>query len=110
MPSSPLSFFLFSFLVLSFTICSSSQGPPSPGYYPSSRITPISFSQGFRNLWGPQHQKVDQDSLTIWLDANSGSGFKSLHSYRSGYFGAAIKLQPGYTAGVITSIYVRITL
>lgn len=39
---------------------------------------------------------------------NSGSGFKSLHSYQSGFFGAAIKLQPGYTAGVITSFYVRI--
>ena len=37
----------------------------------------------------------------------TGSGFKSLHPYRSGYFGAAIKLQPGYTAGVITSFYVR---
>ena len=38
------------------------------------------------------------------------SGFKSLQTYRSGYFGAAIKLQPGYTTGVITSLYVSITL
>jgi len=28
--------------------------------------------------------------------------------FRSGYFGANIKLQPGYTAGVITSLYVRL--
>ncbi|KAJ1375905.1 Xyloglucan endo-transglycosylase, C-terminal [Sesbania bispinosa] len=86
-------------------LCTSAQGPPSPGYYPSSKIRSVSFEEGFRNLWGPQHQRVDQDTLTIWLDSTSGSGFKSLHSYRSGYFGAAIKLQPGYTAGVNTCIY-----
>ncbi|KAK6144332.1 hypothetical protein DH2020_021152 [Rehmannia glutinosa] len=80
-------------------------GPPSPGYYPSSRIGSIGFNQGFRNLWGPQHQKLDQGALTIWLDRSSGSGFKSLNPYSSGYFGAAIKLQSGYTAGVITSLY-----
>lgn len=38
-----------------------------------------------------------------------GSGFKSLHPYQSGYFSAAVKLQPGYTAGVITSFYVKLT-
>lgn len=43
----------------------------------------------------------------IYLFMNIGSGFKLLNSYRSGYFGAAIKLHPGYTAGVITSFYVR---
>lgn len=80
-------------------------GPPSPGYYPSSRIDSIGFDQGFRNLWGSQHQSLDRGSLTIWLDSNSGSGFKSLHPYRSGYFGAAMKLQQGYTAGVIASFY-----
>ncbi|PIA29115.1 hypothetical protein AQUCO_06200008v1 [Aquilegia coerulea] len=78
---------------------------PSPGYWPSSKFKTIDFYQAYRNLWGPQHQKVEQNSLTIWLDRNSGSGFKSKSAYRSGYFGAAIKLQPGYTAGVITSFY-----
>ncbi|KAE9620581.1 hypothetical protein Lal_00019393 [Lupinus albus] len=110
MPSSSLFSFLymaplFSLLSLSSIIFSSAQGPPSPGYYFSSKISTVSFGEVFRNLWGPQHQRLDQGSLTIWLDSTSGSGFKSLHSYRSGYFGAAIKLQPGYTAGVITSIY-----
>lgn len=38
----------------------------------------------------------------------TGSGFKSIQPYQSGYFGAAMKLQPGYTAGVITSFYVRL--
>ncbi|PIN09606.1 Xyloglucan:xyloglucosyl transferase [Handroanthus impetiginosus] len=93
---------LFIFL---FPLRNNAQGPPAPGYYPSSRIGSIGFNQGYRNLWGPQHQSLDQGTLTIWLDKNSGSGFKSLTPYTSGYFGAAIKLQPGYTAGVITSLY-----
>ncbi|KAL8496524.1 hypothetical protein ACS0TY_020287 [Phlomoides rotata] len=37
------------------------------------------------------------------------SGFKSLRPYSSGYFGTAVKLQPGYTAGVITSFYLSNT-
>lgn len=40
----------------------------------------------------------------------AGSGFKSVKPFRSGYFGASIKLQPGYTAGVITAFYVRFFL
>ncbi|KAK2643450.1 hypothetical protein Ddye_025213 [Dipteronia dyeriana] len=93
-------------LMISSSNPSSAQGgPPSPGYYPSSRFTSLEFSQGFRNLWGPQHQRLDQGSVTIWLDQNTGSGFKSHHAYRSGFFGADIKLQAGYTAGVITSLY-----
>lgn len=83
----------------------SSNAQPSPGYWPSSKFNTIDFYQGYRNLWGPQHQRVDQNALTIWLDSSSGSGFKSKSAYRSGYFGTAIKLQPGYTAGVITSFY-----
>ncbi|KAK4358669.1 hypothetical protein RND71_020898 [Anisodus tanguticus] len=94
------------FLLFLFDSRSNAQGPPSPGYYPSSRVQSLGFSQGFRNLWGPQHQSLDQSALTIWLDKNSGgSGFKSLKNYRSGYFGSYMKLQPGYTAGIITSFY-----
>ncbi|XAR60024.1 Xyloglucan:xyloglucosyl transferase [Bertholletia excelsa] len=93
-------------LLLTFlSTTSSTHGQPSPGYYPSSKVSTTGFSQSFSNLWGPQHQRIDQETVTIWLDRSSGSGFKSLNSYRSGYFGAAIKLQPGYTAGVITSFY-----
>ncbi|KAH6772727.1 xyloglucan endotransglucosylase/hydrolase 32 [Perilla frutescens var. frutescens] len=89
-----------------FPCSNNGEGPPSPGYYPSSRVASIAFNQAFTNLWGPQHQTLDQQgTLTIWLDQTSGSGFKSLNSYSSGYFGAAMKLQPGYTAGVITSLY-----
>ncbi|KAK9663980.1 hypothetical protein RND81_14G011000 [Saponaria officinalis] len=78
---------------------------PSPGFYPSTQIASKSFYQGFRTLWGPQHQSLQGDVLTIWLDRFSGSGFKSQKQYESGYFSAAIKLQQGYTAGVITSYY-----
>ncbi|MBA0552759.1 hypothetical protein Golob_023538, partial [Gossypium lobatum] len=90
-----------SFLALTLIIpLSNAQGPPSPGFSLSSRVSTVAFNTGFRNLWGPQHQKLDQGSLTIWLDKSSGSGFKSLRPYQSGYFGAAMKLQPGYTAGL----------
>ncbi|KAE8656866.1 putative xyloglucan endotransglucosylase/hydrolase protein 32 [Hibiscus syriacus] len=96
-------FYLFpAFYLINST---NAQGPPSLGYSPSSRVSSVTFNQGFRNLWGTQHQRLDQGSLTIWLDKSSGSGFKSLQPYWSGYFGAAMKLQPGYTAGVITSFY-----
>lgn len=54
-------------------ICSASaQGPPSPGYNPSSKVNSLAFDQGYRNLWGSKHQSLDQGELTIWLDSNSG--------------------------------------
>lgn len=84
---------------------------PSPGYYPSSKFKSIGFHDGFDILWGSSHQSVSSDrSLTIWLDQNSGSGFKSTRPFRNGYFGASIKLQSGYTAGVITSLYVGLSI
>ncbi|GMH09846.1 hypothetical protein Nepgr_011687 [Nepenthes gracilis] len=84
---------------------SAASWPPSPAYFPSTKFRSMRFTQGFRNLWGPQHQSLDQHALTIWLDRTSGSGFKSVRPFRSGYFGASIKLQAGYTAGVITAFY-----
>lgn len=131
---------ILSIVVPSFTNAGS--WPPSPGYYPSSRFRSFSFYQGYRTLWGPNHQSFDNNGLTMWLDSasgffnflaifalsnkwnwgmlfpvtniklfchhfnSSGSGFKSVKPFRSGYFGASIKLQPGYTAGVITAFYV----
>ncbi|KAL1549392.1 putative xyloglucan endotransglucosylase/hydrolase protein 32 [Salvia divinorum] len=87
------------------TLANAAQWLPSPGYYPSSQYRTMAFYQGYRNLWGPAHQSVDYNGVTIWLDRNSGSGFKSVKPFRSGYFGASIKLQRGYTAGVITAFY-----
>lgn len=64
----PLLFPIFFLLISS----SSAQGPPSPGYSPSSKVNTIGFEQGFRNLWGSKHQSLDQGSLTIYLDSSSG--------------------------------------
>lgn len=96
---------LFSLFIIFIFPSSRALRPPPPGYYPSSRFRSMSFYRGYRNLWGPQHQRLNQNALTIWLDSASGSGFKSVRPFRSGYFGASIKLQPGYTAGVITAFY-----
>ncbi|GLJ44617.1 hypothetical protein SUGI_0937820 [Cryptomeria japonica] len=65
------------------------------------------FSEGYANLWGGQHQNVSEDaySVTLTLDSSSGSGFSSQEAYMYGFFNAAVKLQAGYTAGIITSFY-----
>ncbi|CAL9038208.1 unnamed protein product [Musa banksii] len=96
---------LVAFLLLLILRTAISQ--PSPGFHPGSSLSPVSFYQGYGNLWGPQHQSVSQDqyTATIWLDSSSGLGFKSNTAYRNGYFGASIKLQSGYTAGVNTAFY-----
>jgi xyloglucan:xyloglucosyl transferase len=88
--------------------CAAQQQPPSPGYYPSAALRSLAFSEAYRTLWGPQHQTLSPDgrSLTLWMDRSSGSGFKSARAYRSGYFGASVRVQPGYTAGVNTAFYV----
>ncbi|KAJ0970160.1 hypothetical protein J5N97_023037 [Dioscorea zingiberensis] len=85
----------------------SSKAQPSPGYYPSSKLSSLSFDKGYHTLWGPQNQALSQDqsTLSLWLDKYSGSGFKSISSYRNGYFAASIKVQSGYTAGVNTAFY-----
>ncbi|XP_074558814.1 xyloglucan endotransglucosylase/hydrolase protein 31-like [Curcuma longa] len=105
--ASPIGFniLLFSFFFF-FFYCVNAQ-PPSPGYYLSSKVRSWRFYQAYSTLWGAEHQSVsrDQSSVTLWLDSNSGSGFKSNRPYRNGYFGASIKLQSGYTAGVNTAFY-----
>ncbi|EPS62787.1 hypothetical protein M569_12004, partial [Genlisea aurea] len=83
----------------------SGQNPPLPGFYLSNHFPSRRFDQLYANLWGPTHQRIENNGITIWLDRNSGCGFKSEKPFRSGYFGASIKLQPGYTAGVITAFY-----
>ncbi|KAK8957821.1 putative xyloglucan endotransglucosylase/hydrolase protein 32 [Platanthera zijinensis] len=109
--NSAMDFFFFFLLLLPISSILFSphwiNAQPSPGYYPSFSLRPVAFYQGFTNRWGPQHQWVsrDQSSLTIWLDKNSGSGFKSIQAFQNGYFAASIMLQRGYTAGVITAFY-----
>ncbi|KAG6500199.1 hypothetical protein ZIOFF_040041 [Zingiber officinale] len=105
--ASPIQFnILFFFFFFFFFYCVNAQ-PPSPGYYLSSKVRSWRFYQAYSTLWGAEHQSIshDQSSVTLWLDSNSGSGFKSNRPYRNGYFGASIKLQSGYTAGVNTAFY-----
>ena len=51
---------------------------------------------------------VGAHSLTSHL-IYAGSGFKSKHAYRNGYFATRIKLPAGYTAGTNTAFYVSTT-
>jgi xyloglucan:xyloglucosyl transferase len=44
--------------------------------------------------------------MVIFLLSCAGSGFKSKHAYRNGYFSTRIKLPAGYTAGTNTAFYV----
>ncbi|XP_040377167.1 xyloglucan endotransglucosylase/hydrolase protein 31-like [Oryza brachyantha] len=84
------------------------QEAPSPGLYPSKMFRSREFGRDFASLWGAEHQQQQETGprgVTVWLDSRSGSGFKSRRAYRSGYFGAWVRLQPGYTAGVITAFY-----
>uniref|UniRef100_A0A0A9D9S1 Uncharacterized protein n=1 Tax=Arundo donax TaxID=35708 RepID=A0A0A9D9S1_ARUDO len=37
---------------------SAAQAQPSPGYFPSTMVRSMAFSEGYNNLWGPQHQTV----------------------------------------------------
>ena len=67
--------------------------PPSPGYWPSSKVVSLSFYKGFRNLWGPQHQRMDQNALTIWLDRVSGTNNSTLlFIFSNVYFKFDLKL------------------
>ncbi|KAM3192027.1 hypothetical protein ACQJBY_069337 [Aegilops geniculata] len=94
-------------LLLLAMAAASSDAQPSPGYYPSSRFRPVVFNRAYSNKWGPQHQTLsgDHSAITIWLDKTCGSGFKSKHAYRNGYFATRIKLPAGYTAGTNTAFY-----
>jgi xyloglucan:xyloglucosyl transferase len=50
------------------------QAQPSPGYFPSSTVRSMAFSEDYDNLWGPQHQTLSQDkmALTLLMDRTSG--------------------------------------
>ncbi|CAN1135557.1 Probable xyloglucan endotransglucosylase/hydrolase protein 32 [Linum perenne] len=105
MSSSSSSFLLLILLALSSSTSIVEARPPRPGFRPSFRFRSLPFYKGYNTLWGQSHQRVDRNGVTIWLDKTSGSGFKSVKPFRSGYFGASVKLQPGYTAGVNTAFY-----
>ena len=68
-----VAYFVCFILLLLAQHFSIAEAQPSPGFYVSSQVAPISFYQGFRNLWGPQHMILQQDTLTVWLDRSSGN-------------------------------------
>ncbi|KAH9734853.1 putative xyloglucan endotransglucosylase/hydrolase protein 32 [Citrus sinensis] len=73
--------------------------PPSPDYWPSSKFSSMSFYKGFRNLWGPQHQRDEQNALTIWLDSSSGRHDEVGIEFLGTTFGKPYTLQ--------TNVYIR---
>ncbi|KAK9920999.1 hypothetical protein M0R45_029531 [Rubus argutus] len=87
---------LLFFLLIVLVPSSNADWPPSPGYWPSSKFRSMSFYKGFRTLWGPQHQSLDQNALTIWLDRTTGSGFKSVRPFRSAFYLSNSEAHPGY--------------
>lgn len=87
LPFLPLPTIIIIILFLAPSSCHGGYWPPSPGYYPGSKFRSYTFNQGFKNIWGPSHQSVDNNGLRIWLDTNSGDQspylflFSSLHFY-----------------------------
>ena len=59
-------------IVMNIIPSSNADWPPSPGYWPSTKFRSMTFYKGYTNLWGPSHQRADQNALTIWLDSTSG--------------------------------------
>lgn len=95
-----------SVLVMMVTTDQSLQ-PPLPSTPVTSYFNTMAFDDKFSNLWGAGHQNVSRDgkAVTLQIDRYSGGGFKSKQSYMYGFFNAALKLQAGYTAGIVTTFY-----
>ncbi|KAL4649976.1 hypothetical protein ACB092_01G052600 [Castanea dentata] len=68
----------------------------------------VPWSQNYVILYGQEHtQLLNQGKeIQISMDQSSGSGFRSLKTYGSGFFGMRIKLPNKDTTGIITSFYV----
>lgn len=83
------------------------QSPPPNSESLTSYFKTIEFDKAFANSWSADHQNVSQDrkSVTLKIDSYSGAGFKSKEAYIYGFFNAALKLQAGYTAGIVTTFY-----
>ncbi|KAI5080890.1 hypothetical protein GOP47_0004073 [Adiantum capillus-veneris] len=68
---------------------------------------PGHFNDHFYAGWRPDHVWLADEGRTInlMLDNNTGSGFRSYHSYAHGYVSISIKLVPSNSAGVVVAYY-----
>ena len=78
-------------------------------------ITPSegNFNQNFDITWGgDQRVKILNGGqlLTLSLDKDSGSGFRSKHEYLFGRIDMQIKLVANNSAGTVTTYYVSLSI
>ncbi|KAG7948940.1 hypothetical protein I3843_13G034700 [Carya illinoinensis] len=69
----------------------------------------VPWSQNYAILFGQDHiQFLNQGTeIQLSIDQLSGSGFRSLKTYGSGFFGMRIMLPPGDSTSIITTLYLR---
>ena len=70
------------------------------------------FYQDFDLTWGGNKAKIFNRGqlLSLSLDRESGSGFRSKREYLFGRIDMQLKLVAGNSAGTVTAYYVRINL
>ncbi|KAL8540982.1 hypothetical protein ACS0TY_002313 [Phlomoides rotata] len=69
--------------------------------------SPVLFNHGFNTLFGEQNIIPDEgnQSVQIFIDETTSSGFISKHMYVHGYFETSLKLPENNTAGVVVTFY-----
>ncbi|CAK8533961.1 unnamed protein product [Lathyrus sativus] len=63
------------------------------------------FFKSMHITWGAQHAILHDDDLQLMLDKSSGSGAKTKRPFLFGTIETRIKLVPGNSAGIATSLY-----
>ncbi|KAL5987556.1 hypothetical protein ACLOJK_035304 [Asimina triloba] len=102
--------FAFCFISCSTAAVCATHGHFTPPKLP--RLTDLfprlTFNSSFSEVFGGPtniHTSGNGSQVDLILDKSSGSGFVSKDHYYYGFFGAAIKLPPDYTAGVVVAFY-----